>query len=58
VKLSCGCGWKDGFENFYWRALSQQQDDLKTLGEMPTLMLEATVCGAMWRKKFCRCHAA
>ncbi len=30
-------------ENFYWRALPEQQDDLKTLGEMPTVMLEATV---------------
>jgi hypothetical protein len=30
-------------ENFYWRALPEHQDDLKALGEMPTVMLEAKV---------------
>jgi hypothetical protein len=28
-------------ENFYWRALPEHQDDLKALGELPTVMLEA-----------------
>jgi beta-mannosidase len=30
-------------ENFYWRALPEHQDDLKALGEMPTVMLETKV---------------
>jgi glycosyl hydrolase family 2/Ig-like domain-containing protein len=30
-------------ENFYWRALPEHQDDLKALGEMPTVTLDAKV---------------
>jgi hypothetical protein len=30
-------------ENFYWRAQPEHQDDLKALGEMPTVMLDAKV---------------
>jgi beta-mannosidase len=30
-------------ENFYWRALPEYQDDLKALGEMPTVTLDAKV---------------
>jgi len=29
-------------ENFYWRALPEHQDDLKALGEMPTVTLDVT----------------
>ena len=30
-------------ENFYWRALPEHQDDLKALGDLPTVTLEAKV---------------
>jgi beta-mannosidase len=30
-------------ENFYWRALPEHQDDLKALGSLPTVMLDAKV---------------
>jgi hypothetical protein len=30
-------------ENFYWRALPEHQDDLKALGEMPTVTLDTKV---------------
>jgi beta-mannosidase len=30
-------------ENFYWRAQAEHQDDLKALGEMPTVTLESKV---------------
>jgi hypothetical protein len=30
-------------ENFYWRAQPEHQDDLKALGEMPTVTLDAKV---------------
>jgi hypothetical protein len=30
-------------ENFYWRAQAEHQDDLKALGEMPTVTLETKV---------------
>jgi beta-mannosidase len=30
-------------ENFYWRALPEHQDDLKALGEMPTVTLDSKV---------------
>ena len=30
-------------ENFYWRALPEHQDDLKALGELPTVTLDAKV---------------
>jgi hypothetical protein len=30
-------------ENFYWRALPEHQDDLKAVGEMPTVTLDAKV---------------
>jgi beta-mannosidase len=42
VKLELrGADGKMVSENFYWRALAEHQDDLKALGEMPTVMLEA-----------------
>jgi hypothetical protein len=30
-------------ENFYWRALPEHQDDLKALGDLPTVMLDTKV---------------
>ena len=33
-------------ENFYWRALPEHQDDLKALGRLPTVTLDAKVVTA------------
>jgi Exo-beta-D-glucosaminidase Ig-fold domain/Glycosyl hydrolases family 2/Glycosyl hydrolases family 2, sugar binding domain/Glycosyl hydrolases family 2, TIM barrel domain len=44
VKLELrDAGGKMVSENFYWRALPEHPDDLKALGEMPTVVLETKV---------------
>jgi beta-mannosidase len=44
VKLELrDAGGKLVSENFYWRALPEHQDDLKTLGELPTVTLDSKV---------------
>lgn len=44
VKLElCDVDGKPVSENFYWRALPEQQDELKALGSLPTVTLDAKV---------------
>jgi hypothetical protein len=44
VKLELrDAGGKLVSENFYWRALPEHQDDLKALGNLPTVMLDVKV---------------